>query len=103
MRLSEKPTAVRPFWDRHVPTENGCLAGSKCRQHRLGPTPGMFGLLTTVMKTSMREPIGRRMPARVVRTRSAASVTIPSTSVWVRRDWPLIVPGSGSPMIGWRI
>ena len=48
-------------------------------------------------------PPGRRMPARVMAARCAASVRMFVTSTAVRRASPSIKPGSGSPMMGERI
>jgi len=55
------------------------------------------------MNASICVPMGNRIAARVVRTRSAAKLMMLATSAAVRRAWPLIAPGSGSLMIGWRI
>ena len=69
-----------------------------------GATPAAFGLLTTLMKTCIGTPRGRRMPARVVRARFAPAVRMAVTSAAVSRAVP---PGNatalGSAMMAWRI
>src|ERR1043165_2116240 len=100
--LVENATAERPF----------CTATSQLKRvaspvrkapSTVGATLGLFGKFSTVMKTCIWVPMGNRIPARVIRARSAAKSIILLTSAAVRRGWPLIVPGIGSPTIGWRI
>jgi hypothetical protein len=100
--LFEKPTAVRAFCTATSQLKN---VASPVRNvpSTVGPIAGSFGKFTTVMKTCIGTPMGSRIPARVVRALSAAKSMMAATSAAVRRGWPLIVPGSGSLMIGCRI
>src|SRR5256885_15518685 len=61
------------------------------------------GLFTTVIKTCICVPIGKRMAARVIFTRWAAKLMMLETSAAVSRGWPLIGATNGSLIIGWRI
>src|SRR2546430_12952102 len=60
------------------------------------------GLFTTVIKTCICVPIGKRMAARVIFTRWAAKLMMLETSSAVSRGWPLIGATNGSLIIGWR-
>ena len=95
----EKPTAVRAF----------CAATSQLKSvaspvrkvpSTVGGTFGALGKLTTLMNACICVPMGNRIAARVIATRWAAKLMMLATSAAVSRGWPLIVPGSGSLMIG---